>query len=260
MREDKLNKFVALADGQLMPLNDAVDDMIREVIAASYSSKSKELSHRALLCLTNHLSGHWRALYILNQNESGARENELLSDSFAAIIRCMFDAYLQAAYIAEQDTEARSKLYLDFEHVERYVLANKVVKQSDEMSRHIAESPLREEGEPRLKAKYDAVVDNYRDKNGKVQSHWYKGNLGNLAETVGNYDEYLWYLHRYNSAVHAGPLAAVHGHPADNFFLYAAVLISRMADLLAKNDDVRPSDAAQSVIQAFATRSLTDIN
>ena len=243
-----------------MPHNDAVDAMIREVITASYNSKSAELSHRALLCLTNHIAGFWRAVCILNQNASDVRETESLSDSFAVIIRCMFDAYLQAAYIAKQDTEARSKLYLDYEPVELYMLANKVVKQSDDMSRHIAESPLREEGEPRLKAKHDAVVDNYKDKNGRVRARWYKGNLGNLAEEVGSYDEYLWYEHRYNSAVHAGPLAAIQGHPADDFFLYAVVLISRMADLLAKNDGVKLSDAAQSVIQAYATSSLTSIN
>ena len=244
----------------MLPLNDAVDAMISEVITASCNSKSAELSHRALLCLTNHIAGYWRATRILDQNVSDVEETKLLSDSFAVIIRCMFDAYLQAAHIAKQDTEARSKLYLDYEHVERYMLANKFVKQTDDMSYYIAESPRREEGEPRLKAKYDAVVDNYKDKNGRVQTRWYKGNLGNLAEEVGSYDEYLWYEHRYNSAVHAGPLATIHGHPADTFFLYAVVLISRMADLLAKNDGVKLSDAAQSVIQAYATSSLTSTN
>ena len=62
---------------------------------------------------------------------------------------------------------------------------------------------------------------------------------------------------RFNSSVHAGPLAAMKGNPADDFLGYAATLLSRVANLVTAQHRLRISTGAQSTIDAFAVKSLT---
>lgn len=120
-------------------------------------------------------------------------------------------------------SQTRATLYVNYAVIERYERAIKTVTRDDDLLKTIAASPLRAEGERQLKARYDAVVGDYTNTKGKVRKQWYpQGNLRPIAEDIGRSDEYFWYTQRFNSSVHAGPLAAMKGSPADDFFTYAA--------------------------------------
>lgn len=241
-----------------MPRKDSVDQLISEVITALLGAKSSPTKD-TMLYLMNYMAGIWKAMYRLDEHAVGD-EKATLSNSFAVLTRSMFDAYLQAAFVAQEDTEARAQLYLNFQHVELYQQAMKAVKQSNDISKSIAESPLRECGEKRLKKQYDSVVREYTGNNGKVRAHWYEGNLGNLAKAVDKYDEYFWYTQRFNSAVHAGPLAAWKGYPVDEFLAYAEVLMSRIASIVVEQNGLNISPAAVNTIDELAVSTLTSID
>ena len=172
----------------------------------------------------------------------------------------MFDVYLQFEYMVQADADARANLYLNYEHIELYQRQEKTVKRDDDMSKHIASSPLREQGEPALKARYDAVVGNYTNSKGNVRTCWYpQGNLGLLSNDVGKNDEYFWYTQRFNSSVHGGPLAAHKGAPGDDFLLYAGALMCRVAALVVKHHAITVNAAARGTMDALSGISLTEI-
>lgn len=251
-----MDEIVTLGDSSKLPLKDAVDCTIREVITALHAASGAP--RNAMLFMMNHMSANWRSLYVLDRH--GASDAALLSHSKAILFRSMFDVYLQFEYLTQADTVARATLYLDYEHVELYQQATKAVKRNDGISKYIASSPMRAQGEPALKARYDAVVGAYTSTKGNVRSHWYpQSNLGLLSTDVGKNDEYFWFTQRFNSSVHGGPLAAHKGTPADHFLLFAGVLMCRVADLVAKHHELQVSVVAQSTIDAFSREPLTEI-
>ncbi len=253
-----VNEIVTLSDGTSVRLKDAVDEMIREVITALFN-KSNGPTKNAMLSLMTHMSANWRTLFILDEHAED-KEKNLLSHSMAILTRSMFDAYIQLAFIAQEDTEERAKLYLKYEAIERYQNVAKTVKRDDDISRYVAKSPLRAEGEKKLKASYDEVVGYYTNGKGRVRDHWYPKNLSQIAEDVGKSDEYFWYTQRFNSSVHAGPLAVREGHPADDFLSHAVALMSRVAKLVTEHNGLVIGAGAQSTIDALAGQSLTSTN
>ncbi|MBN2560001.1 MAG: hypothetical protein JXQ75_03625 [Phycisphaerae bacterium] len=258
MLRARVDDHVTLKDGTVVRLKDAVDTMIREVIVSLLNANDGPPKD-AMLCLMNHMSANWRAMYILDQHAAES-ERDLLSHSLAILTRSMFDAYLQFAYIAKEDTQARALLYVNYREVERFQRAMKAVKQDDDIGKTVAASPLRPNGEKNLKARYDAVVSNYMNRKGEPRTKWYpQGNLGPIAEHVGKRDEYYWYVQRFNSSVHAGPLAAMTGNPGCDFLLYASVLMARVAQLAVQYHELHVSIDARSTMKAFAVASLTSM-
>lgn len=71
----------------------------------------------------------------------------------ATLLRAMFDAYIQADFIFRDPASRaeRAALYLDFEHIERFKMKNKVLNHSNQLSDRLKSSPKRTpEAEDRL--------------------------------------------------------------------------------------------------------------
>lgn len=207
--------------GQARLLDDAdrviiarVDGMLHEVIPLWYGIASKRPAIGTAGSLLVRISGSWKSVSKLLDNCSDDREMELLSNDAAVIIRFMHDAALQSEYVLEGDSalgltsDELGRLYLDYEIVERYLLATEAMKYPSWLSKHLAASPLRPQGEERNREAFDRVKSRYLiGSGGKVRSHWYHGNLAEIAQKVGRKVEYFYFLKLFNSAVHGGPLA-----------------------------------------------------
>ena len=103
-----------------------------------------------------------------------ARTSEQLdarANDCAAILRCMYDAFIQAAYVATKP-DVLGRLYLDYEHVERFLAPTKIVGQDNRMARDVANSPMRKAGEKRNRKEFERVKSAYLTKKGKVRTHW----------------------------------------------------------------------------------------
>jgi len=194
-----LDELVELENGTVVPFAVAFNSMIREVMAAATPRvlKQEKRSTNAFMCLMTAMYSHWKALDLLyGARDSGTRS--LLQIHLACTIRQMFDAYFQAAYIDKEDTEARAEKYLQFQIVEKWRGAKKATKNTDDISRYIANSPLRTRGEPELQKAFENVRASYlrrgktdASKDHNIRDHWYEGNLGELAKAVDQSGDYL---------------------------------------------------------------------
>ncbi len=228
---------------------DAVDKMIREICTQAVGRTGA--SSRALRALFSRVAGSWDSLRVLVMDaRTQVQLNSRVNDC-AAILRCMYDAYLQAAYIAT-DPQVLGKLYLDYVHVETQII-NEILEQDNKMSRIFAASPMRPEGEKMRRKRYAQVKDAYKTPKGKDRIHWYVGSLRDLARKVGKGDEYVWFVKRSNSSVHSGAFATMHGPPiqtAQTIEQIALLIVSRTGNLVVKNDGLRVSKRTNAIIEA----------
>lgn len=123
-----------------------------------------------------------------------------------SLIRTMFELAMQFEYLM-RDPEPRAQRYMDFTYVTRHKQAMAIADNpSGPVGRAIAESPLRPEGEPQLKAEYERVRPRFlKGTKGKVWDKWYCMSTRDLAREVGWLGEYR--------LVYAGCSAWAHGDP-----------------------------------------------
>lgn len=191
---------------------DATNHMICEI--CTQAQKKRAPSTRALLALFSRIAGSWSSLCVLVMTARTSEQLDARANDCAAILRCMYDAFIQAAYIATKPG-ALGELYLNYEHVERFLAPKEIVKQDNRMARIVASSPMRKAGEKRNRREFDRVKSAYLTNKRNVQKHWYRGTLFSIAEKVGKReaDEYAWFVGRTNSSVHSGPFATLCGPP-----------------------------------------------
>ena len=135
------------------------------------------------------------------------------------LLRAMFDAYLQAEYIASDQAMAveRARDYLEFEHVERYRRVQKIAKHDNPFANSLMSSPHRPEGEKLVRREYDRVKARYFTKKSRssgtphLRPYWHPGSLATIAESLGKSDEYDILLATYHGCVHSGALAVGRG-------------------------------------------------
>ena len=76
--------------------------------------------------------------------------------------------------------------------MELYQRSTEVVGRDNQISRFIATSPLRKEGEKRNRKDFERVRSRYLVKGkGRVRQNWYEGNLRELATKINREDEYV---------------------------------------------------------------------
>jgi hypothetical protein len=134
-----------------------------------------------------------------------------------ALIRTMFELAMQFEHLMD-DPGPRAQKYSDFTHVTKYkesmALANNPV---GPISQRVAESPLRAEGEPRIRAEYVRVRCNFlKDKDkSKVWDKWYCMTTFDLAKELGWLGEYRVVYTSCSSWAHGDPFSTerITSHP-----------------------------------------------
>src|SRR6202008_2160901 len=153
---------------------------------------------RALFFFLMRASNTWRSIRTLRVHSP---HDEILVVDTGALLRCLFEAYLQAGYIAADASEAaqRAQDYFDFEHVERFRWQSKVLKYDNLLTRRVRSLPTFAEVNDAVKKEYDRVKGRFPKKKYRpnqapdaqgVREHWYPGSLFDIAQSLGKTDEY----------------------------------------------------------------------
>ncbi len=133
-------------------------------------------------------------------------------------IRSLFELSVQFEYMMQQPEE-RAQQYLDFEHITRYQEEQAFLgKAMGIMGDHMRSSPLRREGEVRVKAEYERVLPKFQRKDGTPWRSWHGLQFRQVVERlpsdqfdwVVEYD--LWYKH-FSAWAHGDPYAAAQIDP-----------------------------------------------
>jgi hypothetical protein len=173
-----------------------------------------------------------------------------------AVLRSCYDVYVQAAFILLDQTSAEEKAqdYLDFYHIERHLLMQKVSKSNLPFKDKILNSPLRARNEPLLLRDFNRVAPRFKTKSGEFRKNWYKGDLRALADTCGIVDEYDFVLSRLHSSVHSSAFALFGGGgvPYRHIPFFAMRLVFRLLGLLAKHYGITfSSSEVREAVDAF---------
>lgn len=225
-----------------------------ELIGEWYKQQGRlHAGHRVGGALFVHATNCWYSIYKLLDNCPSTNEIAVFSNGAAAILRSLHDTCLQQEYILAGDleeslsSEALGMRYLEYEAVEKYRRASQIDNYKSTIAQRLANSPKRAAGEPLLRKAYEKVKGNY-----PRRTHWYpKTNLADLARSLGREEHYFFLLSQYNSCVHGGPSAVLHGPVPSgaDLYLIAMYLLSRAGRLLLESIDVELSDLAQEVFE-----------
>jgi len=152
-----------------------------------------------------------------------------------ALIRTMFELALQLHYLLD-DPEARAQKYLDFTHITKFKRSSALAANPiGPISRAVAASPLRTEGEPRNRAEYDRVRPQFLKgkKKKNVWDKWYCMDARKLAEQVGWGGEYQVVYTACSAWAHGDPFSTeeITAHP----FAGSEVTLQPFAMLVSGN-------------------------
>jgi len=148
------------------------------------------------------------------------RMGQLYADAFGLLklhraysgplfVRTMYELFLQLEYVLK-DPENRAKLYQEFRHVTQYRHAMAIVRNpTGPIAQCIAASPMRAEGEPRIKQEYQRVRPLFEHATSKgrkrVSSNWYGKRINELAEELGYGGEYRLLYAACSAWAHGDP-------------------------------------------------------
>jgi Family of unknown function (DUF5677) len=221
---------------------------------------------QALFCLLWRNFLTWRTIQTIRTHASPA---ELSLLDVAVLIRCMFDAYLQADFIYRDPSkrEERAKLYLDYQFVDRLNATVKTLRHHNGLSRRLGQSKLREEGEKPIREAYDRVKSQFikgqpptDGSEPELRTKWYKENLGQLATTLGRKDEYDTFVSPYSGCVHSSsyPLTSGPSGTHDVFAMFATTLVARVLDMLIVHTGISISEIERENLNALKDDLLKD--
>lgn len=238
-----------------------MNDLVGEVIRLWHGLLQKEPATEATGMLLVRCSASWKSICKILENCHDEDELELCGHDAAALLRCMHDVCLQAEYIAAGDAadglsaDDLGRLFLDYEHVERYRMSNTAVGRSSALADLIRSSPARPAGEARNQAEYDRVKGNYPVKPGKpqVRRQWYPGNLAEVADKLGLKEEYFWFTTILHSSIHGGPMSCRRGpaiQGAGLIVMTAVAIIRRVIDVVVRMNGLELSAASREMMTA----------
>ena len=233
-----------------------VHQMTCDIITQAYHKGNKRSSSRALLAFVCRNAGSWESLRTLLSSCGDTERMKAIALDCGAILRCMYDAYLQALFVWEDPNsrDDRGSLYLDYAHVERHKLSQDALRQDDSLSRYLAASPLRTESEDKVRQNYEQVKDRYLNSKRKgVRDHWYPhDNLRTLARCVGKESEYVWLVKMMNGSVHTGPFAMFNGPPlpGSGTLYIANKILSNTIGFLVDNECIVLDSGVRELLNA----------
>ncbi len=200
-----------------------------------------------------HATNCWLCVCKLLRGCANTTEAECFGNGAAAVLRCLHDACLQLEYILKGDAKKQltsdqlGTLYLNYEHVERFRWMSRIDSFTSDLARHVSGSGKRGVAEPLIKAAYERVEGDYPKK-----TQWYSQALVDIAKILGREEEHFWFLATYNSSVHGGPMAALHG-PAPSgadSYIVAKCLLIRAGKALHDAIGASLSDESKEVFEA----------
>lgn len=243
--------------------SDQVDDHVRELlrvtIQRSHPSSGGDDVSRCLLFFLVRVANTWRSIRTLRKYTP---DQEGFAVDAAVLLRAMFDAYLQAAFIVHDPNRRneRARAYLDFEHVERYKFATKVTSHDNPLANGLKASPKRPEGEKRLRDHYDRVKGTYltqkRRADGTVKqgprtrNKWYVGDLSTIARAVGREAEYDFFVANFHGCVHSSALAVGDGpmFPPAHVLRLASMIAARVAEMSVRYNAIDLGDFYRPIL------------
>lgn len=240
-----------------------VDDMIREVLSQAMLIRDPRKSTVSVRALLVRMASSWKSICHLMDCCPDSQSREAIGNDCAAVLRCMYDVYAQAAHIVHDgsDREKLAEDYFEFQHVERRWLKEDLVNQDNLLSRQVAESPRREDGNREIERQYERVKHRYMNKRGGFRKdHWYVGTLSQIVGKLGKRDEYAWFVKTLNSSVHGGPMAVFRGPmmPLHCMELHASMLLGRAAKIVIENDTLKVSQRTTELAHKLSADLLND--
>jgi hypothetical protein len=258
------------ADADHEAIDQAFFGILSRVITAIYSEPGRDRLSQALLFLLVRTANSWRSIRTLRLHSS---DQQTYTVDAAILLRCIFDAYLQANLIYQDPAkrEELAELYLDFAHVDRFNAKNKTLRHTNRLSRGLKAGPHRPEGELRLQREYDRVKARYykkeRWKDGTtklgpgVRDKWYEGNLPKLAETAGKQAEYDTFITQFSGCVHSSAYSVEVGPllNGEHISLLASGFTARVVRMNIQHNGLALSAEDLEIIDEM-TKSLLDAN
>lgn len=219
----------------------------------------------ALSCFLTRVANTWRSIQTLWGNLRDDFPDTFMVDA-GALVRTMFDAYIQAAYLLQDLTkrEERARLYLEHQHIEKRKVMTKIMAHDSPLSQMLRRSPRRPKGEKALQQNYDRVKANYpRPKKRGVRDRWHEGNLRDLAIAICREAEHDQYVSTFHGCVHSSALAVLDG-PLLLTPEYVAGCAAHIASMLAKlcldHYHAQLEPVLQAVIDAYASGTLAEMD
>lgn len=247
-------------------VHDHVLQFLKHVIVQSEPRTKSDEVARALLFFLVRVSNTWRSIRTLH--ECIPDDHGPMLDA-GALLRAMFDAYLQAAYIVSDQKAAaeRARDYFDFEHVERHRRVRTVLTYDNPLAEMLRSSPRRPEGEKRVHHEYDRVKAKYTsgklradgtvDPKARVRLNWYPGTLADVARSLGKSDEYDIFLAAFHGCVHSSALAVRNGPVVSREHIvdWASTIAARVARLNIEHNRIQLNELHTQIL-AVLSQSL----
>ncbi|HNO79054.1 MAG TPA: DUF5677 domain-containing protein [Phycisphaerae bacterium] len=212
----------------------------------------------AIKALVVHIQNNWTALRFIHEGAQASGREIAVANPAVALIRCMYDALLQALYIAH-DSERRDALgedYLDYAYIREYKDMQLIINGSDSLSKRLANSPLRIAREPEIRANYAKHKSRYLAGEKGVRDKWYEArNLWEIASLVGKSSEYGWYCTLSNGSIHADSRVVQHGprlYFSGELYPIAANVACQAIKLLTKELDIQLSKENADLLNLLA--------
>jgi len=112
------------------------------------------------------------------------------------VVRAMFEVSVQFEYLLQLPAE-RGKLFLEYSKVTKHRNSKRIADNPQgPIGRHIANSPMRTEGEIRNQQEFDAVAAQFQrgKKKSDLWDAWYCKSFADLTQEFGKRGEYdIWY-------------------------------------------------------------------
>ncbi len=231
------------------------ESFLHAFIHEIHKKQEKDCVAKALYCLLVREANTWRSIRVLQKNTRVEFHDVFMVDA-GTLLRAMFDAYLQADFIYRDPSERKQRAtdYLDFEHVERYRMQEKVLKHDNELVTRLSSSARKLEGEKRVLEQFERVKDRFLEekkcRDGKVKvgpatrMHWYKGGLPHLAKAAGRMAEYDTFVASFGGCVHSSIFAVLNGPPvrSQNALFLASEFTARVAIMNAEYNRIYIGD------------------
>lgn len=232
-------------------VNSHIENLFRTIIQQTNTCAENNIVSKALLCLLVRCANTWRSVRTLRIHTP---DKEGFGIDAGTLLRAMLDAYFQAEYIAKDSSvsEERAKNYFEFEHIERYKQMEKFLSYNNWLSQRLKASPKRQFGEENVRREFDRVKAQYptNSKKSGVRSHWYPGNLYEIASSLGRKEEYELFLSRLNGCVHSSASAVLKGPPAspEHVLDWASTVAARVAQLSVLHNNLELEDLYKKML------------
>jgi len=240
----------------------AFEQLLRFVVSESNKHIKVNQVARALFFFLMRAANTWQSIRTLRVHSP---HDEILVVDTGALLRCMFDAYLQAAYIAFDKKKAakRAQDYFDFEHIERFRWQSKVLKYDNRLTRRVRSLETFANVNCAVEEAYERVKYRFAEEMGKrkqdagdsqrIRKQWYPGNLFEIAKAVGKSDEYDTLLSAFHGCVHSSASALKSSWlpvpSAEQVIMWATSIAARTARMSVDHNKIELSQLYSRILE-----------